>query len=358
MPLLVRYSRVREVADGEMYLSTVTVFLNEAVKLLVCLLILAFFVEPSLASMLHSLKSAIVDNPGETLKVCVPSFIYMIQNNLYFVALSNLDATTYCVTYQLKILTTALFFVWMLGRRLSRVQWGSLCLLMGGVALVQLQQGDGSASKAAAAAEESGQNRAVGLAAVLTMCLTSGFAGVYFEKVLKGSKTNLWVQNVRLALLGIPLTLLTMLAKDWKAVVEEGGMFRGIDGLVWATVLLNAAGGLIIAVVIKYADNILKAYSQSAAIVCACFASMLLLNFQPSQSFLLGSALVIASVYLYARFPPPPTSPASPVKSKEDYSQTSLPFTDESPPPSPPLLVCVGAGGGGGGQHLTAVQQS
>ena len=52
---------------------------------------------------LRNLKSSILDSPGETLKVCVPSFVYMIQNNLYYVALSNLDATTYCVTYQLKV---------------------------------------------------------------------------------------------------------------------------------------------------------------------------------------------------------------------------------------------------------------
>ena len=42
------------------------------------------------------------------------------------------------VTYQLKILTTALFSALMLKKSLSRVQWGSLVILMVAVALVQV----------------------------------------------------------------------------------------------------------------------------------------------------------------------------------------------------------------------------
>ena len=42
------------------------------------------------------------------------------------------------VTYQLKILTTAMFSVVMLGKQLNATKWISLVLLMGGVALVQV----------------------------------------------------------------------------------------------------------------------------------------------------------------------------------------------------------------------------
>lgn len=42
------------------------------------------------------------------------------------------------VTYQLKILTTALFCVMMLNKKLIARQWGSLLLLMAGVILVQV----------------------------------------------------------------------------------------------------------------------------------------------------------------------------------------------------------------------------
>ena len=38
----------------------------------------------------------------------------------------------------------------------------------------------------------------LGLLAVSVACLSSGFSGVYFEKVLKGSNTSVWIRNIQL----------------------------------------------------------------------------------------------------------------------------------------------------------------
>lgn len=38
----------------------------------------------------------------------------------------------------------------------------------------------------------------VGLMAVLTACVSSGFAGVYFEKILKETKQSVWLRNIQL----------------------------------------------------------------------------------------------------------------------------------------------------------------
>lgn len=44
------------------------------------------------------LKEEIVKRPAETMKLAIPAGIYTLQNNLLYVALSNLDAATYQVT--------------------------------------------------------------------------------------------------------------------------------------------------------------------------------------------------------------------------------------------------------------------
>lgn len=38
----------------------------------------------------------------------------------------------------------------------------------------------------------------VGVMAVLVACCSSGFAGVYFEKILKESKQSVWIRNIQL----------------------------------------------------------------------------------------------------------------------------------------------------------------
>jgi UDP-galactose transporter len=84
-------------------------------------------------------KNDVVYNWTETSKLLVPSFLYVVQNNLLYCALSHLTAATYQITYQLKILTTAIFSYYLLKKRLSMVQWFSLVVLFFGVVLVQVR---------------------------------------------------------------------------------------------------------------------------------------------------------------------------------------------------------------------------
>ena len=86
----------------------------------------------------------------------------------------------------------------MLSRKLSNYQWFSLVVLMAGVAAVQIQPHAAQTSEE----DKSNQNALVGMVAVITSCMMSGFAGVYFEKILKGSKQSVWLRNVQLGFLG------------------------------------------------------------------------------------------------------------------------------------------------------------
>lgn len=53
-----------------------------------------------------------------------------------------------------------------------------------------------------------------GFSAVLVASLLSGFAGIYFEKILKGSApVSVWMRNVQMAIFAIPSSLLASLVQ-------------------------------------------------------------------------------------------------------------------------------------------------
>ena len=138
------------VINGERYFTSTAVFLNEILKLVICTAVVIRDKERENKSWsLVELWNEIFG--GDAWKLAIPAALYTVptpstqytysgqlQNNLQYIAVSNLDAATFQVTYQLKILTTALFSVTLLHRSLSVQKWVSLVLLTFGVALVQL----------------------------------------------------------------------------------------------------------------------------------------------------------------------------------------------------------------------------
>ncbi|KAF8381134.1 hypothetical protein PRIPAC_70276 [Pristionchus pacificus] len=292
MPLMVRYTRNRE--NGEAFFTTVNVLMMEVMKLAACSFLL-IREHKCIFKFLADVKDAIWGDPVETAKVvCFPAVIYTLQNNLYYIALSHLDATTFCILYQLKIFTTALLMRVLLNRRLSSYQWFALCLLVVGAADVEWSSASSEAS--------ANSNDLVGLLSVGAMCFTSAIAGVYLEKVLKGSSVSVWMQNIRISLIGLPVSILSMCYYEWSDI-QRDGPFRGWDHWVLIMTATNSLGGLLISMVIKYADNILKAYAQSMAIVGAVVGSWLIFSIVPSIFFMLGAIMVMLSIVVYSAFP-------------------------------------------------------
>ncbi|XP_078484517.1 UDP-galactose translocator [Ciona intestinalis] len=299
--LSMKYARNKE---GDQFFATVAVVTAELLKLTTSLVIMLVEKKGNVKDWLSYLHQNIILQPLDTMKVFIPAIIYMIQNNLLYIAVSNLPAATFQVSYQLKILTTAMFSVFMLGRSLSKLQWSSMLLLFIGVATVQVEVQSSSANPTSTTQ----QNAFLGLTAVIVSCLSSGFAGVYFEKILKGSKSSVWMRNVQLSLFGVVTGIIGVLTKDGTQVAEKG-FFFGFSPLVVFIVSNQAFGGLLVALVIKYADNILKGFATSVSIIISTIFSALFLSFHISTSFIIGATLVITAVYIYSLPKPEPSLP-------------------------------------------------
>jgi len=182
-----------------LYLTSTAVLIAELIKL--CLsFVIAFVLESpnySVSAFLKVLYDEVVDS-REWFSLLVPAILYTLQNSLQYYSMSCLSAPVFQVLYQMKIITTAVFSVLILSKSISYYQWLSIFALSLGVALVQLSQFQQSKEGG-----EEQSNSLLGLLSVMMGCITSGFAGVYFELVLKGSKVSLWIRNIQLAIIGI-----------------------------------------------------------------------------------------------------------------------------------------------------------
>lgn len=134
-------------AGTPLYFPSTVVVVVEMCKLIICLIKLALDYNNASGSGAMSRQSnffshlkyeVITRSPREFAQTGVPAFLYAVQNNIIFAALSRLDPAPYQVLYQLKVLTTALFSVCLLRKSLRWLQWAALLMLFAGVALVQV----------------------------------------------------------------------------------------------------------------------------------------------------------------------------------------------------------------------------
>ena len=311
---------------GRRYFTSTAVFLNEVLKLALCLTVALYDISRTLSpsmpatSLFSNLTSAVFT--GDSWKLAIPASLYVLQNSLQFLAASNLDAATLQVTYQFKILPTALFSVLILKRSLSTRRWIALGLLMLGVAIVQIPvsdstlaitlpneahsrlyfpralsalrgiMGSGAAPLHKRSATYEGiqedemlehprMNAPLGFAAAITGCTVSALASVYFERVLKDSSStvSLWVRNVQLAFYSLfPALFIGVVFVDGEEI-SKYGFLVGYNGVVWATIALQSLGGIVVALCLNYADNVAKSFAMSISILISLCASVWFFQF-------------------------------------------------------------------------------
>ena len=151
----------------------------------------------SLDQLLLNRVTYLIRHSGKMLGLAI---IYGIMNILSFVALRNIGAGMFTIFAQCKILTTAAFSALILQRQYSWTQWRALISLVFGVLLFSEPVWNQSNTLIAVASENA--MVAVGIAAVLIEVTLSGFASIYFEKVIKLDPLPLtiWERNFQLAL--------------------------------------------------------------------------------------------------------------------------------------------------------------
>lgn len=294
-----KYSRIGR--PENLYIASTAVCLGEAIKVVFSFFLMVTF-EKSLKDVRKFFYDSVVSDPLDTLRMCVPAVIYVISTNLVLVSGANLDVITFQIISQLRIPATVFFAILFLRSSFRLLQYFSILILMTGVVLVQSTDIEGikpDQIRYENFASTKLSDKTLGIVTGLIACVLAGFAGVYFEKILKAHDSTVWSRNLQLSVLSIPPALVASFTKDWYEI-HDRGFFYGYNNVVWVVIFLQASGGLITALSVKLADNVSKSYATSCSIIVAGVSSSFIFHYTFNYQFLGGAALVILSVPLYA----------------------------------------------------------
>ncbi|MBA0788228.1 hypothetical protein Gotri_025354 [Gossypium trilobum] len=218
-----------------------------------------------------------------------------------FATLMYLDTSTYQIMGNLKIVTTGILFRLFLKKKLSNLQWMAIILLAVGTTMSQVK-GCGEAScDSLFSAPIQGY-----MLGILSACL-SALAGVYTEFLMKQNNDSLYWQNVQLYTFGAIFNMARLVVDDFRAGYEKGPwwqrLFNGYSITTWMVVLNLGSTGLLVSWLMKYADNIVKVYSTSMAMLLTMVLSVFLFSFKPTLQLFLGIIICMMSLHMY--FAPP-----------------------------------------------------
>ena len=165
--------------------------------------------------------------------------------------------------------------------------------------------GGGGGGGGGGGAGKGSRNEALGTLVVMLAATLSSCAGIYFEAIVKNQKASgeagpvsLWVRNVQMCVFSIPLAAYAVYTQR-AHIAANGGALRGLDAYSSTLIGLNASGGLLVAAVIKYGDNILKNFTTSCSVIIGSLISVALFGFRLTGQFVWGSALVLFAAYMY-----------------------------------------------------------
>lgn len=256
------------------------------------------------------------------MKLLLPAVLFVIQNNLQVLAASYLgklkkiynidfsrsrslipfdhndsDATEFQVLSQLKIVAAAVCSTLFLHKRLYKQHWASIGLLLMGIALVQ-QSANENAEVSSLFGKQVLHGFVFGFVAMLGACCFSGIASVTTEYLLK-NETGFWISNLLLALYSLIPASFPVIADCARHTSFHP--YRAFNLAAWLSILLNAVGGILVSIVIKYADNILKGFAVSGSVVATVLVNSFTSKKGISPARLLGSLLVAVSMYIYGQ---------------------------------------------------------
>lgn len=297
-PMLVR----TYVPEGTLKIAVVLT--TEAVKIVLCssCLLLEGLLSKEPFSNLRAIRRTW--SLGSSLRcAAVPAALYSVQNMLVQLGYQYLDPLTFNLLNQTKTIFSAVCLFLVMGKRQSLLQVVAL-LLLAGAALV-LNYEEMVASGGEAARDEKWFQ--LGFLPVLAASFISGLCTAFAQKVLTEAR-NSYLFSMELGFYGTLLLLATYLSGEGGAEVRGSGslagLFAGITPGAMIPITTQAAGGIVVGLVTKYAGGVRKGFGLVMGILITGLVQNFVQGAQVSHAQLVATPMVILSLFLHSQYPP------------------------------------------------------
>mmetsp|Transcript_30649 Transcript_30649/g.56006 ORF Transcript_30649/g.56006 Transcript_30649/m.56006 type:complete len:418 (-) Transcript_30649:150-1403(-) len=204
----------------------------------------------------------------EAMDLTVVAGFFALQNELNYITIAYLGAVLFVLLgNSLKIVFTV-FFMWLLLRKqFAPLQWIAVMLLVVSATVSQAPQIIGE--------ETAGFSwrLVMGLGVMLVLTTSAGFAAVRNELIFKREREDrmpFMLQNAVMYVWGIGFNL-----SSW-AFFGKHSFLEGFTPVVWVSVVCASCMGLMVAMMLKYLDNVVRCFSGVGQVLFTVLASRLL----------------------------------------------------------------------------------
>lgn len=231
-------------------------------------------------------------DPAAYLLYAIPAACYFVSNSCMFFIVHDLGASQYQILSTMKIFFTAYLMHVFLGRKLSRRQVASTCILVVGVFLTQLR------SRSIAPTHI----HLRGYLTALLACVSSSVGGVCSEKLLKWKCSvdhgNIHYKNMQLYTWGFAFGMGSWALTN--SATPARNFFKGYDVVVCAIVVVLSLSGVSVSYLLKYTDSLVKSMLTALAIAVTTCIQVLRGIDEFSYRLLCGIILIVQALRLYA----------------------------------------------------------
>jgi UDP-sugar transporter A1/2/3 len=260
-----------------------------------------------------------------------PAGLYMVQSYCSLTAYQNLSPITYNVLNQTKTLSAAAWCYILMRQLQSRLQVVSLFVLLSAALVMesviplpfsrQKQEvepsplvSESSSSTSSNRDDQQTTHLKLGVLPVLAASLISGLAGAWTQKnlqqtVVLSQHTNSLLRTVEMSFFSALFLLATLVVGSPDRVrAKREGWTVGWTVRTWIPIVTNAAGGVLVGLVTKYAGSVRKGFS----LILGMLLSGLLQNYLQSRENggdgmvtaeqWVGGALAAVSLWMHSKF--------------------------------------------------------